>query len=103
MTTVVRGLIKAIGIGIALLVAVVPAHALTTNTLLFEQTIDGANGGGNLSGAQITALIEANEALLGQDITLVGKINVGGWCLRGSTRVRGNVHVLRVQRSRRER
>ena len=78
MMRVLTTAVQAIGIGIALLMAVVPAHALTTNQLLFELNVPGTGPGGNLSDADIAALILTNEALLGQDITVIGKINVGG-------------------------
>ena len=78
MMRVVRSTMQAVGVAIALLLAVVPAQALTTNQLLFEQNIGGTGPGGNLSDEQVAALILANEALLGQDITFIGKINVGG-------------------------
>ena len=71
-----------VGFASIALVAVGPAHALSTNTLLFEGNIAGTGPGGNLSDAQIQALIASNEAQpgwpAGQDIELVGKVNIGG-------------------------
>ena len=64
------------------LVAALPAHALSTNTLLFEQNFAGTGPGGNMSATDIQSIITSNESQPGwpadQDIELIGKINVGG-------------------------
>ena len=68
--------------GMACLLTAVPAYALSTNTLLFEKNVAGTGPGGNLSATQIQTLADQNEAEpgwpAGEQIELIGKINVGG-------------------------